>query len=174
MGGFGSGRWGISRRPLAESMRRIDLAELRRNEPSLTARHVLKWNVYVATANVSKWPPSTSRRLGCTSALGAFGSGVLAARVAAVSSTELGELLAGGATGCATPRKKRRDPGGRTWGCSKLLSAWTRRPPSTSYRRSRRACTGARMSVCQVGMMPTTPCGPWQSCGTSGSGGAEA
>ena len=38
----GPGRWGTSRRPLAESMRRIDLAELRRNEPSLTARHVLK------------------------------------------------------------------------------------------------------------------------------------
>jgi len=42
MGGFGSGRWGTSRRPLAESMRRIDLAELRRDEPSLTARNVLK------------------------------------------------------------------------------------------------------------------------------------
>jgi hypothetical protein len=29
MGGFGSGRWGTSSRPLAESMRRIDLAKLR-------------------------------------------------------------------------------------------------------------------------------------------------
>ena|SRR5215510_7431756 len=42
MGGFGSGRWGTSRRPLAESIRRIDLAKLRHEEPSLTARHVLK------------------------------------------------------------------------------------------------------------------------------------
>src|SRR5262245_35412741 len=40
MGGFGSGRWGTSRRPLAESMHRIDLAELRHDEPSLTAVEV--------------------------------------------------------------------------------------------------------------------------------------
>jgi len=47
-------------------------------------------------------------------------------------------------------------------------------PLSMSYRRSRRVCTGARMSVWQIGMTPTTPCGPWQSCGTSGSVGDEA
>jgi hypothetical protein len=41
MGGHGSGRWGVSRRPLAESMRRIDLAELSRNQ-HLTDRHALK------------------------------------------------------------------------------------------------------------------------------------
>ena len=42
MGGHGSGRGGVSRRPLAESMRRIDLAMLRREEPSLTVRHILQ------------------------------------------------------------------------------------------------------------------------------------
>jgi hypothetical protein len=41
VGGYGSGRWGVSRRPLAESMRRIDLAELGRNQ-QLTDRHALK------------------------------------------------------------------------------------------------------------------------------------
>jgi hypothetical protein len=41
VGGYGSGRWGVSKRPLAESMRRIDLAEFGRNE-QLTDRHVLK------------------------------------------------------------------------------------------------------------------------------------
>ena len=42
MGGYGSGTWRASRRPLAETMRRIDLATIRREEPSLTARHVLR------------------------------------------------------------------------------------------------------------------------------------
>ena len=42
MGGFGSGRWGVSRRPLAETMRRIDLARLIRDEPAITDRHALK------------------------------------------------------------------------------------------------------------------------------------
>ena len=42
MGGYGSGMWRVSRRPLAETMRRIDLATLRRDEPSLTAGHVLQ------------------------------------------------------------------------------------------------------------------------------------
>ena len=45
MGGFGSGRsgrWGVSRRPLAESMRRIDLATLRHDAPSLTVGNALK------------------------------------------------------------------------------------------------------------------------------------
>ena len=42
MGGHGSGRWGVSRRPLAESMRRIDLSTLRRDEPALTHRHALQ------------------------------------------------------------------------------------------------------------------------------------
>jgi hypothetical protein len=41
VGGFGSGRWGVSKRPLAESMRRIDLAEFGRDE-QLTVRHALK------------------------------------------------------------------------------------------------------------------------------------
>jgi hypothetical protein len=41
VGGYGSGRWGVSKRPLAESMRRIDLAELGRSE-QLTDRHALK------------------------------------------------------------------------------------------------------------------------------------
>ena len=42
MGGHGSGRWGVSRRPLAESMRRIDLATLRLDEPALTSGHRLQ------------------------------------------------------------------------------------------------------------------------------------
>jgi hypothetical protein len=42
VGGYGSGLWRISRRPLAETMRRIDLATLRRDEPSLTADHKLQ------------------------------------------------------------------------------------------------------------------------------------
>jgi hypothetical protein len=42
MGGHGSGRWGVSRRPLAESMRRIDLAQLMRKKPAITDRHALK------------------------------------------------------------------------------------------------------------------------------------
>src|SRR6516165_10693641 len=42
MGGHGSGRGGVSRRQFAESMRRIDLAKLRRDEPSLTAGHRLQ------------------------------------------------------------------------------------------------------------------------------------
>jgi hypothetical protein len=42
MGGYGSGMWRASRRPLAETMRRIDLATLRRDEPSLTASHKLQ------------------------------------------------------------------------------------------------------------------------------------
>jgi len=41
-GGYGSGMWRVSRRPLAETMRRIDLAALRRDEPPLTARDVLQ------------------------------------------------------------------------------------------------------------------------------------
>jgi hypothetical protein len=48
MGGHGSGRWGVSRRPLAESMRRIDLATLRRDAPPLTARHTLQIRYYNA------------------------------------------------------------------------------------------------------------------------------
>jgi hypothetical protein len=40
--GYGSGLWRISRRPLAETMRRIDLATLRRDEPALTSRHTLQ------------------------------------------------------------------------------------------------------------------------------------
>jgi len=42
MGGHGSGRWGVSRRPLAETMRRIDLARLMRDQPAITDRHALK------------------------------------------------------------------------------------------------------------------------------------
>jgi hypothetical protein len=42
MGGHGSGRWGVSRRPLAESMRRIDLARLMRDHPGITDNHALK------------------------------------------------------------------------------------------------------------------------------------
>lgn len=42
MGGHGSGRWGVSTRPLAESMRRIDLATLRLDEPALTSGHRLQ------------------------------------------------------------------------------------------------------------------------------------
>jgi hypothetical protein len=42
VGGYGSGLWRRSRRPLAETMRRIDLATLRRDEPSLTAGHRLQ------------------------------------------------------------------------------------------------------------------------------------
>jgi hypothetical protein len=42
VGGYGSGLWRVSRRPLAETMRRIDLATLQRDEPSLTAGHMLQ------------------------------------------------------------------------------------------------------------------------------------
>src|SRR5262249_24353723 len=42
MGGYGSGMWRVSRRPLAETMRRIDLTTFRRDEPSLTAGPVLQ------------------------------------------------------------------------------------------------------------------------------------
>ena len=42
MGGLGSGRGGVSRRQLAEALRRIDLAQLRRKEPSLSQNHSLK------------------------------------------------------------------------------------------------------------------------------------
>jgi len=42
MGGYGSGMWRVSRRPLAETMRRIDLGAVRRDEPSLTASHKLQ------------------------------------------------------------------------------------------------------------------------------------
>src|SRR5215468_4591630 len=42
MGGYGSGMWRFSRRPLAETMRRIDLATLRRDKPSLTAIDILQ------------------------------------------------------------------------------------------------------------------------------------
>jgi hypothetical protein len=46
MGGYGSGMWRVSRRPLAETMRRIDLATLRRDAPPLTARHTLQIKYY--------------------------------------------------------------------------------------------------------------------------------
>ena len=42
MGGYGSGRGGVSRRPLAEGMRRIDLAQLLREGPAITDRHAVK------------------------------------------------------------------------------------------------------------------------------------
>src|SRR5262245_18965259 len=42
IGGYGSGLWRVSRRPLAEAMRRIDLATLRRGEPSITTSHRLE------------------------------------------------------------------------------------------------------------------------------------
>ena len=42
MGGYGSGRGGVSRRPLAEGMRRIDLAQLLREERAITDRQALK------------------------------------------------------------------------------------------------------------------------------------
>jgi hypothetical protein len=46
MGEHGSGMWRVSRRPLAETMRRIDLATLRRDAPPLTARHTFQIKYY--------------------------------------------------------------------------------------------------------------------------------
>jgi hypothetical protein len=42
VGGYGSGLWRVSRRPLAETMHRIDLATLQRESPSLTSGHALE------------------------------------------------------------------------------------------------------------------------------------
>ena len=75
MGGYGSGRWGASRRALAETMRRIDLTQLRCEEPSLTHRHALKSHcqrddgetVQVATIyleSTKKWEVEIARRYG--------------------------------------------------------------------------------------------------------------
>src|SRR5262245_47790225 len=42
VGGYGSGMWRVSRHPLAETMRRIDVETVHREEPSLTAHHRLQ------------------------------------------------------------------------------------------------------------------------------------
>ena len=54
MGGVGSGRWGVSRRPLAESMRRIDFATLRHDAPSLRVGHALKIKCHRADGEVAE------------------------------------------------------------------------------------------------------------------------
>ena len=195
MGGYGSGRPSSSRKPTAESMKRLDLARLRRDGSlrSGTAS-TISWSCggestgsigTIARADALRLmyrvgsrdtgPGTTStRRCGWpgrrpTSAGERVWFSARAVPGAAGCSLAAPAFAVGDATGSLRLAGRDEGPIGRSGGCGRSSSGSIRRPSSMTSRQSPRACTGRPTGGWRTGTTPTTSNGAGRRCVGSGS-----